>query len=122
MAAKADGDKTTWLARLLWLVDGSAGPDLPSGDAPDGTVRLPNLTARFEHEVRLILANRLNSQNPNPLIYECDFAKAQVRWMKFLDGMERHLPCIRGTARCLLTSLTTVARQIRRRSPQPMSP
>ncbi|MGB6220926.1 hypothetical protein [Haloferula sp.] len=105
LATKADSDETAWLARLLWLVDGSAGPEFPSEDASDRIIPLPHLNARFAHAVRLILANRLNSRQPQPLIFECDFAKSQVRWMKFLNDMEGSLPGIRGTARCLLASL-----------------
>jgi len=104
VAAKANGDKTTWLARLIWLADGATGPELPSGGA-EGIVRLPYLTARFEHAVRRVLANRFDSRNQQSLIYEADFAKDQVRWMKFLKSMERSLPGIRGTARCLFASL-----------------
>lgn len=112
VAAKADGDKTAWLSRLLWLVDGSAGPELPSEEANDRTIPIPNLNARFDHAVRLILANRLNSRNPEPLIYDCDFAKTQARWMGFLRDMETHLPGIRGSTRCLLASLTFGLRRL----------
>jgi len=68
MAAKADGDKTTWLARLLWLVDGSAGPELSSAEAPDGAHRLPNVNARFEHAVRLIVAIPRSMRHMIPVV------------------------------------------------------
>ena len=105
-AAKATDDKTAWLARLLWLVEGSAGPDLPRQQTGDGSiVRLPQLTARFEHAAGLILADRLDSHRPEPVIDKYDFAQIQTRWMTFLSGMEKSLPGISGTARHLLASL-----------------
>jgi hypothetical protein len=105
-AAAARGDKTAWLERLIWLVDGSAGaevPKLPSGD--DSIVRLPLLTARFERASRLLLGNRLNSHEPQAVIDEYDFSRWQTRWMTFLGGMEKELPGIRGTARNLFATL-----------------
>ena len=103
-AATVTGDKANWLERLLPLVDGGAGPDFPQPPAEGGRiVRLPDLTGRFEHAVRLLFANRLNSHEPQPDEY--DLSKLQPRWMSFLSDMERSLPGITGTARRLLASL-----------------
>jgi hypothetical protein len=105
-AARADGDATGWLERLLRLVHGSAGPDFPPPPAGDeNIVRLPNLSARFEHAVRLLFANRLNSHEPQPVIFEYDLSESQARWMSFLADMEPSLPGISGTARRLLASM-----------------
>lgn len=105
-AATAGGDETAWLARLLWLVDGSHGPEPVPQQGGDGNiVRLPNLTARFEYAVRRIFAKRLNSQKPEPMIDESDFAPLQARWMKFLADMEKNVPDISGMARSLFASL-----------------
>ena len=105
-SATAGGDETAWLARLLWLVDGSHGPELMPQQGGDGKiVRLANLTARFEYAVRRIFAKRLNSQKPEPMIDESDFAPHQARWMKFLADMEKNVPDISGMARSLFASL-----------------
>ena len=105
-AATAGGDETAWLGRLLWLVDGSHGPELMPQQSGDGNiVRLPNLTARFEYAVQWSFAKRLGSQNPEPVKCGFDFAPLQVRWMSFLADMERNVPDISGTARPLLASL-----------------
>lgn len=102
----AKGDKTAWLTRLIWLVDDGAGsdsPPLPDGD--QGGIRLPSQTARFERAVRLLLGNRLNSHEPEPVVNDCDFTKWQAYWMTFLREMERELPGIHGSARNLFASL-----------------
>ena len=105
-AATAGGDETAWLGRLLWLVDGGHGPELMPQQGGDGKiVRLPNLTARFEYAVQRIFAKRLNSQNPEPVIDDSDFAPLQARWMSFLADMERNVPDISGMARSLFASL-----------------
>jgi hypothetical protein len=111
-AAKADDDKTSWLARLIWLVDGNAGPEPPPGEGEGGVVRISNVTSRFEEAVQRILASRLNTRQAQPVTYKVDFAKPQARWMRFLRDMEGSLPGIRGTARCLFASLVFGLRQL----------
>lgn len=105
-AATAVGDETAWLGRLLWIVDGSHGPEPVPQQGGDGKiVRLPNLTARFEYAVQQSFAKRLDSQNPEPVIDTYDFAPHQARWMKFLADMEKNVPDISGMARSLFASL-----------------
>jgi hypothetical protein len=105
-AAATTDCKTAWLGRLLPLVDGDAGPDFPSPRAGgENIVRLPDLSGRFERAVQRLFANRLNSGEPQPVIYECDLSETQARWMRFLADMERGLPGLTGTARRLLASL-----------------
>lgn len=109
VATTAD-DKSAWLARLLWLVEGSAGPDLAPLTGDDDIVRLPNLTTRFEHAVQLGFADRLNSHKP--VIYEYNFAGLQSRWVGFLTDMEKSLPGITIVARKLLASLAFGLRRL----------
>lgn len=105
--ASAPDERQGWLARLVWLVEGSSGPEAPPPpENGDGLIKLSNLTGRFEEAVRTVIANRLNSHEPQPLIYTNDISQAQVRWMRFLRDMEESLPGISGTARSLFPSLT----------------
>ena len=122
-AATAGGDETAWLARLLWLVDGSHEPEkpelMPQQGGDGNVVRLPNLTARFEYAVQRIFAKRFDSREPEPMIDERDFAPHQARWMKFLSDMERDLPDISGTARPLFASLVFGLRRLVRAAETP---
>ena len=105
-AVTAKGEKSAWLGRLIWLVDGNANsgsPALPTSDKHGD--RLPNLTARFERATQLLLGNRLDSHEPRPVVYEYDFSKRQASWMAFLRGMENELPGICGAARNLFPTL-----------------
>jgi hypothetical protein len=105
--AAAPNDRNGWLARLIWLVEGRAGPDAPSPpENGDDLIKLPNLTGRFVEAVRAMIANRLNSHEPRPLIDTIDISQQQTRWMQFLRSMEETLPGISGTARSLFPSLT----------------
>ena len=112
-AATTSGDKTAWLARLVWLVEGGAGPELPSLPPQDGSITtLPHLAARFERAVQLLLGNRLNEHEPQPVLIEGDYSGSQARWMDFLREMESSLPDITGTARTLFCSLVFGLRQL----------
>lgn len=120
--ATAANDMTAWLGRLVWLVDGDAGPEIPAMSAYDGkTVRLTGLTTRFETEVRRMLAMRLNTENPGPLRLDggtFDFMAAQIRWMGFLGDMEKSLPGISGMARSLFASLVFGMWKLARAAPK----
>ena len=111
--ARTADEKSVWLGRLLWLVEGDAGPGLPplpTGNA--GIIRLPNPAGRFERAVSRAFADRLNDQRPGPVIYHLDLAELQGRWIAFLSGMERSLPGITATARGLFTSLVFGLRRL----------
>ena len=105
-AAKSDCDKTNWLGRMLWLVDGDAGPELPDFPKEMTEVRLTNMGERFGTALHQAFAGRLNNHDAGTVVHELDTTKAQFRWVKFLKGMEKHLPGISGTARGLLPTLT----------------
>jgi hypothetical protein len=112
-AARQAGDQTTWLGRLLWLVSGNAGPELPPQQPTGGKlVRLTRVSARFNHAVQRIFANRMNPRRTEPLIYKMDFTQNQIRWMEFLEEMESSLPGISGTARHLFAALVFGLRRI----------
>ena len=105
-AATASGDKTAWLARLVWLVEGRAGPELPTFPPHDGSIiQLSDMAARFEWAVQKLFGNRLNAHKPKPVIVDADISELHSSWMEFLHDIESSLPGITGTARTLLTSL-----------------
>ena len=111
--AAAEEDSSAWVGRLLWLVEGRAGPDLPILPAGDvGVVRLPNPTGQFERAVRRAFADRLNSREPLPSAFKCEFAKMQTRWLTFLTSMESSLPGINATARKLVATLSFGLRRL----------
>ncbi|MEX2580597.1 MAG: hypothetical protein WD342_16185 [Verrucomicrobiales bacterium] len=104
--AAAPNDRNAWLGRLVWLVEGGTEPVAPSSsENEDDLIKLPNPTARFEEAVLAIIANRLDSHEPRPLIYTEDIAEVQTRWMRFLRSMDESLPGISGTARSFFCSL-----------------
>jgi hypothetical protein len=112
-AARQAGDQTTWLGRLVWLVSGNVGPELPPQHVTGGkVVRLSHVPARFEHAAQQIFANRMNLRRTQPLIYKMDFTQNQIRWMEFLEELESSLPGISGTARHLFAALVFGLRRI----------
>jgi hypothetical protein len=112
-AARQAGDQTTWLGRLVWLVSGNAGPELPPQDsAGDNVVRLPHVSARFRYAAQELFAKRMNNRNTVPIIDQMDFTQNQIRWMEFLNEMKSSLPGIDGTARHLLASLVFGLRRL----------
>jgi hypothetical protein len=104
VAASTDA-KHSWLGRLVWLVEGDAGPEAPPAGKTDGLIRLSGVTHRFEEAVRSTLARRLNADEPQPIIYNQNLSPYQARWMEFLRDKESSLPGIRGIARSLFPSL-----------------
>ena len=104
IAHNAD-DKTTWLGRMPWLVDGSIGPDAVEDDAGEGMVRVADMTGYFCAALIEVLARRLNNHDASPTVHDFDLGAAQLRWIRFLQKMESRLPDITGTARSLLASL-----------------
>jgi hypothetical protein len=112
-AARQAGDQATWLGRLVWLVSGNAGPELPPQQPAGGKLsRLTRVSGRFEHAAQQIFANRMNLRRTVPLIYKMDFTRNQIRWMEFLEEMESSLPGISGTARHLFAALVFGLRRI----------
>lgn len=110
--ATTGDDKSAWLGRLLWLIEGNAGPELPLQKEDNDIVSLPNLNARFERAIKRDFANRLNTQKPGSIVYKSDFAALQARWMGFLTNLEKSCPGIAMVARRLLPSLVFGLRRL----------
>lgn len=105
-AVKADLPNARWVAqRLLWLVDGEAGPE-PGKPAEDKTiVPLDRLAARYEAAMKKAWGERLNGLTTAPAMIGLEFSHSQARWMTFLKSLEPECPGISGTARNLYATL-----------------
>jgi hypothetical protein len=104
--ARNANDKTKWLGRMLHLVEGDAGPEVPGKPNGNGTVRLSDMTGRFATALLKAFGSRLNNHEAGTVLHKVDLDAAQLRWVKFLQGMENHLPGISGTAHGLLATLS----------------
>jgi len=94
-----------WTSRLLWLVDGNAGPGLGDIDDDESQVRLGGIERRFETAMGLAWGNRISDRVTRPLMFECEFGEIQARWVAFLKRLEPVFPGITGNARNLLATL-----------------
>ncbi len=99
------GEKTGWLGRMVWLVDGTAGPDAIESHPARDKIRVDDMAARFGEALIQALTLRFNNLNPSPLVHGFDLRSAQVRWVSFLKEIEPRLPGVTGAARGLLTTL-----------------
>ncbi|BDS05351.1 hypothetical protein NT6N_03910 [Oceaniferula spumae] len=101
--AKNGGEHVAWLDRMLWLVDGHAGPVAPDCDPPASP--LGNVHSMFVGALASGFGKRLDHKSPHPTLHKINFTPAQHRWMKFLRSMEESLPGISGSVRNLLATL-----------------
>jgi hypothetical protein len=104
-AVKANMPHTQWLSRLLWLVDGDAGPEPGKPVEDKALIPLDRLAARYEAAMRKAWGERLNSLTTPPEMLKYDFTESQARWMAFLKALEPECPGISGTARNLYATL-----------------
>jgi hypothetical protein len=103
--AATEGNKAAWIGRMVWLVDGTTGPDAAENTPAPGRFHLSDTGGRFGSALNAVLAKRLNNRNAGTVLHPFDLVQAQIRWVNFLKGMEGRLPGITGTARGLLATL-----------------
>lgn len=99
------GEKNSWLGRMVWLVDGTTGPDATEITPGPGQFAASDTGGQFGEALHSVLAKRLNNRHPGTVLHTFDLAAAQIRWVTYLKGMEGRLPGITGTARGLLATL-----------------
>ena len=98
-------EKTLWLGRLVWLVDGELGPDASDAGVAEGKTPEGATGSRFAEALLSTLAKRLNNHDAGSTAHGFDLTQAQIHWVSFLGDMESCLPNITATARSLLASL-----------------
>jgi len=104
IAPKA-GDTVDWLGRMVWLIDGTLGPDAAENTPGPGKFSVSDTGGRFGGALNAVLAKRLNNHDPGTVLHPFDLGRSQVNWIAYLRGMEGRLPGITGTARGLLATL-----------------
>ncbi len=103
--APSGGEKVDWLGRMMWLVDGTQGPDAAEHGTGRGTFRVSDTGVRFGEALTAVLAKRLNNHDAGTVVHPFDLGPAQIEWIAYLKEMEGRLPGISGTARGLLATL-----------------
>ena len=96
---------TGWIGRMLWLVDGNAGPEPGDPTAGKAGVALNQVTQRYEEAMHSAWAHRISSRLSAPDSVSVDFTQSQIKWVTFLKGLECDFPGITGTARSLFATL-----------------
>ncbi len=101
-------DKTAkhLMMRLIWLVDGQAGPSLslPNADQADGP-RFECMEKRFRAALETAWLNRMDYSTNAPETIPLNMSEAQSRWIVFLKKMESKYSGITVAARPLLATL-----------------
>jgi hypothetical protein len=98
-------DGTTCLGRMLWLVDGDAGPESPLPSDGKVAIGADNMAGRFGDALSRAFGARLNNHDAGTTVHQIDLDAAQIRWVAFLKDTEPRLPGISGAARRLLATL-----------------
>ncbi len=104
ISSQAD-EKAAWLGRMIWLVDGTRGPDAVENAPEPGKLHVSDTSGRFGEALTAVLANRLNNHKAGTVVRPFDLAPVQIRWIAYLKKQENRLPGITGTARYLLATL-----------------
>ncbi len=104
-AMRAEGVAGLLASRMLWLVDGNAGPEPGEPAAPTKLVALDAPGRRYKGAMEQAWGSRLDHRKPGPVMLECDFHSLQARWIAFLKTQDATVPGITGTARNLLATL-----------------
>lgn len=103
--APTRGEEAEWLGRMVWLVDGTLGPDAAENSSAPGKFKVSDTAGRFGEALTAVLTKRLNNRDVSTVVHPFDMATIQIEWAAYLKGMEGRLPGISGTARGLLVTL-----------------
>lgn len=100
-----DGKGASWLTRMPWLTDSTAGPEPGNITVFKPVVMLDAIQARFDAAMDAAWAARLDYTKPATRMGVNDWPRLQSEWISFLKRREAELPGITGTARSLLATL-----------------
>jgi hypothetical protein len=104
-AIRAEGVGGQLVPRMIWLVDGNAGPEPGEPEANTERVALDAPGVRYKAAMEQAWGSRLDHRKPGPVLLNCDFHSFQAGWIAFLKTKEAEFPGITGTARNLLATL-----------------
>ena len=104
-AMRAEGVAGQIPSRMVWLVDGNAGPETGEPSTPTELVALDAPGRRYQAAMEHAWGSRLDHRKPGPVMLSFDFHSSQARWIAFLKTQEAAVPGITGTARNLLATL-----------------
>ena len=119
---RAEGVAGQIPSRMIWLVDGNAGPEPGEPSTPTDLVALDAPGRRYQAAMEQAWGSRLDNRKPGPVLIECDFHSLQARWIAFLKTQETVLPGITGTARNLLATLGFGLTEMNDSAPRPKGP
>jgi hypothetical protein len=102
---QVDGAVAGLVQRMMWLVDGNAGPLPADHEFDKPPVVIDALFIRYRRVMSYAWGKRLTTDSPKTLTTEVDFSEMQTEWMKFLKGHEPSHPGLSGAARTFLVSL-----------------
>ena len=104
-AMRAEGVTGKLSSRMVWLVDGNAGPEPGEPSTPKDLVALDAPGRRYQAAMEQAWGSRLDHRKPGPVLIDCDFHLPHAGWIAFLKTQEAAVPGITGTARNLLATL-----------------
>ena len=99
--------------RMMWLVDGEAGPTPTEVEFENPPVAIDELFTRYEKVMNQAWGNRIAPRCPKELLTKLQFTDAQAEWMKFLKQHEPQHPGLSGAARGLFITLFYGFEQLR---------
>jgi hypothetical protein len=102
---RAEGVAGLLASRVVWLVDGNAGPEPVEPSTPTDLVTLDSPGFRYKAAMEQAWGSRLDHRKPGPVLIDCNFHSLQAKWIAFLKTQEAAVPGITGTARNLLATL-----------------
>ena len=104
-AVQSDLPGARWASRMLWLVDGTTGPDLGDFDEAETATPIGDIVRYYAAAMGAAWAQRIGNRTDGPVMLDVDYAETQSRWINFLKSNEKDFPGIAGALRNLYVTL-----------------
>lgn len=104
-AVRTGAPSAKWVSKMIWLLDGNAGPEPGDHQKVTPLVALDFLDQRYEAAVTRAWGRRIDTRQTEPVTVKRQFEKAQASWIEFLKKMEPEFPGIIASARNLYATL-----------------